>query len=42
MALISWGSGSQESASGVAGIAIRYDLTKFDSSKLRSGKIPSI
>jgi len=42
MALISWTGGSQESASGVAGVTIRYDLSKFDSSKLQSGKIPSI
>jgi len=42
MALISWLGGPQESTWGAAGVVIRYDLTRFDSSKAQSGKIPSI
>ena len=42
MALISWGASTQESTWGVSGIIIRYDLTKFDPSKVQSAKNLSI
>ena len=42
MALISWGRGSQESTWAVAGVVIRYELARVDSSKVQTVNIPSI